>query len=325
MWRLLWFVVSVLTLATGLWVWNGRAHVRAAPREYNVPVGGQKAKLVEHATAASTTSAASKSSSRASPASYAAGYGDADDLLAYLNRLAPAANFGDAHAMYWMFRASRRCTRDYALYLGGPERSRSLERALEINAAGRMDEKSTREIYARCAAFKAALVNPYRDWRALLVRASQAGSPVAQATLADEMRGDAMRAGEGPAKARVEGQMLGLARTALRSKDPGVLIALAGVAATRVKPTDTDANGGSWQVDDTASVWTIAACQRGFDCSVDAEDFRYVCQLDDACQPFDTVIDMIRRRRPEQFSELELRASELNAKLDADDFDDIDL
>jgi hypothetical protein len=324
--RTRWIVVSVAAIAAGLFAWTWRGQERAVSRDDHLllaPVQKPKANLRE--VAIGPMESAPSPVSAASPADYAAAYRDAGDLLAFLNSLAPAADRSDANALYWMFRASRRCTRDYSLYLGGPERSRSLERALAVNLEGRMDEKSTREIYARCATFKAAANNPYRDWRALLVRASRAGSSIAKATLADETRIEILQAGDAAGKSRLEQQMRSLARDALRSKDPAVLMALSVVAADHVKPTDVDENGGSWQVDDEATVWAIAACQRGYDCSVDNEDFRYICQMDDACQPFDTVVDILLRHRPEKFPELELRATELNAKLDADRFDDIDL
>jgi len=60
--------------------------------------------------------------------------------------------------------------------------------------------------------------------------------------------------------------------------------------------------------DDESIVWMIAACQRGYDCSVENEEFRYACALEDACQPFDTVVDMLHRQRPADFAALELRA-----------------
>jgi hypothetical protein len=319
--RTRWIALSVAAVAAGLFAWIRLAHQGAASRSDGLVVGKRFPPGILDEASAATRSVAKPTT--ATPSSdHAAAYRDAGDLLAFLDSLAPAADRGDASAMYWMFRASRRCTRDYSLYLGGPERSRSLERALAINAAGRMDEKSTREIYARCAAFTAAPGNAYRDWGALLKRASDAGHPVAQATLAFELALKLMQAQDPRVDpnlvAKIEQDMRDLARAALRSKDPAALIQL-GHVMVLLKSPRVPAD------DDESIVWMIAACQRGYDCSVDNEEFRYACALEDACQPFDTVLDMLRRQRPEEFPALELRATEINARLDADRFDEFGL
>jgi hypothetical protein len=64
---------------------------------------------------------------------YAAGYRDADDLLAFVKSIAPSAEAGDPDALYWTFRASRRCVRDYIIYFGHGDHERTLERALAMN------------------------------------------------------------------------------------------------------------------------------------------------------------------------------------------------
>src|SRR6185295_15918996 len=125
MWRTRWIVVSVAGVAAGLFAWNWLVpQDGAVSRSDRVAVARQdtRRRALEEAMAA-TQSAAKPSRAAPSP-DYATAYRDADDLLAYVHSLAPAVDRGDANAMYWVFRASRRCTRDYLLYLGGPERSR---------------------------------------------------------------------------------------------------------------------------------------------------------------------------------------------------------
>jgi hypothetical protein len=322
--RVLAAIVAIVAVL-GAWYWRAGDRPDGDDQGVVVPVPSRVENPIETAHAGSSGNAVTTLKFDTGQPDYAAGYRDADDLLAFLKSIAPAAQAGDPDALYWTFRASRRCVRDYIVYFGHGDHERTLEGALAMNAQFGPDEKSTRELYARCASFKAAADNPYRDWKASLKRAADGGSPVGQAAFANEKRLELVGAQDPTSKARLEDEMLTLARQALRSKDPAVLIELSGVAATRVKPTDVDANGGSWQVDDMDSVWIIAACQRGYDCSLDNEDFRYVCHLDFACQPFDTILDFLRRRRPDNFDELQLRASDLNAKLDANRFDEIDL
>ena len=65
------------------------------------------------------------------------------------------------------------------------------------------------------------------------------------------------------------------------------------------------------------SAWRLAACRRGYDCSQQAEWLRFHCGMDFNCQPYESGIDYIRRNNGADFDELERRAGELNAKLDA--------
>jgi hypothetical protein len=70
-------------------------------------------------------------------------------------------------------------------------------------------------------------------------------------------------------------------------------------------------------------VWRLAACQRGFDCSQTAEWYRVMCRSDPNCQPYETGVDFIRRLRADDFAEIERRAADLNAKIDAGRFDEL--
>ncbi len=318
--RTRWIAVFVIAVVAGSYFLHGAAQKGIARNHVGpAPVEARPTKAVVPAAARPASSSGADTAKSASSRDYAAAYRDAQDLLAFLKSLAPAAETGDANALYWMFRASRRCVRDYMIYFGRPGHERSLETEL---AERFVDERSAREIHTRCAAFKAANDNPYRDWKALLKRASDAGDPIAEATQATEIRRNLISERD-PAKLQsMAAEINALARDALRSKDPAVLMELANLSTSEV--TRSDQRPGAQNVE-PSSVWQLAACQRGFECGADNEDFRYLCALDFACQPFDTLVDMVRRYYPEEFDELELRATELNAKLDAGRFDDIDL
>ncbi len=67
----------------------------------------------------------------------------------------------------------------------------------------------------------------------------------------------------------------------------------------------------------------LAACQRGLECGRDSEQFQFFCKWDPECRQSETMVDLFRRREGPKFDELQLRANELNAKLDADRFDEI--
>src|SRR4051812_18451433 len=105
--------VAVLTLA--VLAWYRRAdfpptllapahHVVPAPKlaDFAAPRAGNSPSVVHHGLAA-----------RTSP-DYGAQYRHAEDLLAFLEALSPAAAEGDVNALYYLAVASRRCTREYS-------------------------------------------------------------------------------------------------------------------------------------------------------------------------------------------------------------------
>ena len=260
----------------------------------------------------------------ASFSDYARSYHDADDLLGFLRQLAPAGDAGNPDALYFMAVASRRCTRDYEAFFGREGRERSLENVLALNAFSRVGEQAIRDLWRQCANFRTLAEGPWRSWRGMLDKAVAAGSPGAIAMYASVLTSEYLQAqGEG-AKEELRGRIESMARDALKSKRPEALFWLSGAIPMTMKATDEDENGGSWQRDDMESMLIIAACQRGFDCSAGSEAFTWMCQYDPACQPFESVVDLIRRRAGARFDAVQLRANELNQQLDEDRFVEID-
>ncbi|HEV8442284.1 MAG TPA: hypothetical protein VGQ27_02350 [Steroidobacteraceae bacterium] len=316
--RTRWIVVTTLALALGAIAWRS-LQVRVLPRDTAIFPETERPRPRALVNPVAAPGVDGKSAPAATPGDYATGYHNANDLLAYLDSLASAAERGDTNAMYWMFRASRRCVRDYAIYFGAGAHERTLERALVMNAHT-LDERSTRELYTKCANFRAASDNRYRDWRTLLKRASDAGNPVAEATQAAATFSNLNSWPDATTSQQMRDDMVALARDALRSRDPAVLAEMSQVSGARRRAGGA---GDPGEADDASAVWLLAACQRGYDCSMDNEEYRAICVMDRACQPSDTLVDFYRRYNPERFDALELRATELNAQLDAGNFDDI--
>jgi len=103
--RTRWIALSVAAVAAGLFAWIRLAHQGAASRSDGLVVGKRFPPGILDEASAATRSVAKPTT--ATPSSdHAAAYRDAGDLLAFLDSLAPAADRGDASAMYWMFRAS---------------------------------------------------------------------------------------------------------------------------------------------------------------------------------------------------------------------------
>jgi hypothetical protein len=243
---------------------------------------------------------------------YAAQFLHAADLLSFLEALAPAAADGDVGALYYLGVASRRCTREYSTLFGPPGKEMTLEVALEKDYWTKYHEQLARRIFGQCARFKAAADNPFTEWQNLLEAAAEAGSGPAKALFAFEMQNGMIRVRDLTERREMTSEIRTLAQEAIRSKDPEALFHLAYVESI---------TGRSGTPEDVAGAWMLAACQRGLECGRTSEQFQFFCKWDPACRPSETLVDLFRRRP--RFEELQRLANELNAKLDADRFDEI--
>jgi len=103
-----------------------------------------------------------------------------------------------------------------------------------------------------------------------------------------------------------------LALEALKSKDPEVIFDMGDLAGLFV--------GDMQKASQEQWVWRLAACKRGYECGQNAEWYQHQCRFDTNCQPYESGVDFIRRANSEDFEEIDRLSNELNAKLDADDF-----
>jgi hypothetical protein len=243
---------------------------------------------------------------------YAAQFRSAGDLLSFLEALAPAAAEGDVPALYYLAVASRRCTREYSELFGPPGREKTLDEALEKDFWTKYYEQLARKIYGQCQRFKALAANPFTEWRDLLEAAAEAGSGPAKALLAFEMQNGMIREHDPTARGQTTNEIRALAKEAIRSKDPEAIFHLAFVESI---------TGRTGTPEDVAGAWMLAACQRGLECGSTSEGFQFFCKWDPACLPSETLVDLFRRRP--RFDDFQRLANELNAKLDADRFDEI--
>jgi hypothetical protein len=245
---------------------------------------------------------------------YGAQYRHSPDLLAFLEALAPAAADGDVEALYYLAAASRRCTREYGTLFGPPGKEKGLEEAMQPGSWTKYHEQVARRIHAQCARFKAAPGNAFTEWENLMQAATEAGSGPAKAVLAFELQQGMNRLHDPAAREEQKSAIRTLAKEAIRTKDPQVLFQLSSVESI---------TGMSGTPANVTIIWMLAACERGLACGADTEHFQFFCRWDPACQPTETMVDLLRRREGANFDEIERRANELNEQLDADRFDEI--
>jgi hypothetical protein len=313
--------IFLLLVAAGVLI-AGVAWYTRAPRNEPAPAIAPTVPLaatpdVVAPAASSPTQAAEVAKPREkilTPGDIAIRFHDATDMLAFAMSILDAANAGDGAAQYYMYRAIRRCTSEYGLYFGRNDRERTLDQALiQAERIQGLSPDSTRELYQQCRAFKESNLKGLGEGPVWLDAAVKSRYPLALAAKAVERftSGFGMTP-EASAARRTDGGAL--AREALRSREPEVIFDLAGVASLTQKGEAAD---------EIAGVWMIAACQRGFDCGGHSEAFRFLCRLDVACQPYETLVDLLRRQLGERFDEFERRARELNDDIDHERFDKI--
>ena len=205
--------------------------------------------------------------------------------------------------------ASRRCTREYSTLFGPPGREKTLEVALEKEYWTKYHEPLARKIYGQCARFKAWQRQTHSpNGRACsTLRPRPAMAPPRHCSHSRWAGENRMRDAEMNSDIRT---LAG--KEAIRAKDPEALFQLAYVESI---------SGRSGTAEDMAGAWMLAACQRGLECGRTSEHFQFFCKWDPECKPSETLVDLFRRRP--RFDEFQRFANELNAKLDADRFDEI--
>ena len=181
------------------------------------------------------------------------------------------------------------------------------------NAAG-FPQDYLRKLHQQCERMRGDDLESFGDADAWLRNAVDAGSPLALILRARLQAGRSpIRGTDGAADSDPEARRLAIA--ALTSKRPMVILQAGEVSALLQVPAYSDA------VETTA--WALTACQRGLDCSTKSDWFQLQCAADQNCQPFESGVDIMRRRLGNDFDAAERRAREINAALDEDRYDDL--
>jgi hypothetical protein len=248
----------------------------------------------------------------------------ADDYFEFVESVIGDARRGDHGAQYYVFEALRFCDSGYRSYFKGRARNRTLDEALiwASTSGPLLDAEEARDIHRKCHRLKEQGGSEFGTADTWLTAAADAGHPLAQAAKAFKLLAETTPASTAAPSndATVSAdQAAELLRHALRSKDPSVLWTIGDLA----KPLSGDAVTAErlqW-------VWRLAACQRGYDCSEAAGWYRFACRLDPQhlCQPGEDGLDYIRRATENEFIEIEREATEVNAKVDAGAWSELQL
>lgn len=232
--------------------------------------------------------------------------------LDFANSTIRDAESGNRDAQYFLGKALRFCDATYSMYFERKGQVLTLDEALMWAARLSRSGAYVQRIYDRCHELKEHYAKEFRKSSDWIEEAANAGQPAALAMLALQGFSDntappskrsSTAGGDPMADFRAN------LRAAVESKDPEVLWQI-GLAQ------------GFLNTDFAEKVknqlaWWLVSCQRGYDCSAQADWLALDCPDESFCTPGISGIDYIRNGSGADWPEIQVRAQEINAKLDA--------
>jgi len=243
------------------------------------------------------------------------------DYLVFARSTLGAAQAGDPSAQYYLGKALGFCDETYQIYFRRNKRRLTLDEALEYSAEVHRSRSETRTIYERCHELEsqADLKRQFGNSSDWISKASDAGQPVAQATVAiinlqwKQLEAAGSAAASSALQIKTDSDPHTLLMAAVESKDPEALWYI-GLAQGLLNP------GSATALQDQYA-WWLVSCQRGMDCSPDADWIQMSCQ--DMCGLSGP--DFIRIAAGNHWQEVERRAQEIDDKVNAGDSSDLGL
>jgi len=310
-------IVAILAVAVAIFLVNGRPDKHASGQSSQA----QTSKVALPTAATSNASAPQPPASPDDPgptvlAGQAESLKHATDYLEYAKNTIDAARRSDHEAQYYLSQALHYCDSGYRMYFDRYGKRRTLDEALQwASTRSTMSANEAKQVYERCHRLMdeghRADFGKSADW---VEQSSNGGFPLGKVAMARSLLVEAGSNGvDTEASRRNDAKKLAI--EALHSKNPDVVWQMGDVAPSFVGDVER-ANKEQW-------AWRIAACERGYDCGKGADWLAFACRFDPNCQPYETGVDVMRRMIGPDFDEIEQRAKELNARLDADQFDDL--
>ena len=323
-------VTVLMITVTGFGLWYGLGQRKTS--------AGRAAATATAAGAAPTSPRATKShagiaeshvvtSDVPSPIDYAKAFRESTNYRSFILSALPAAQSGDPDAQYYLHAALAYCDESYSFYFRPRGKVLTLDEAIAVRSElpGPSMTEAIKRAYSRCHEVNEAKDSGWGTAQGWLSKATDAGQPVAQMETAQKIflrplvRGGVSAESEDPAIAQgtyIEARSL--VRAAIESKNPQAIFDMGGLQGFLQQGEPQE------QMTQDAITWEYVACLRGFDCGVDAEWYRQFCLSGSNCLPGESGVDYLRRTAPMlNVLDLEQRAYDLNAKIDAGAWDEL--
>jgi hypothetical protein len=270
-------------------------------------------------------------------------FAESRDYWALAHEILPSAQAGDADAQFYLWKVqedscgSGHPYRGFVMYQGElASRDQARQWAVAAVARGTRHPQSVEEVllfYDRCHRLYKEGTKDLGDPRDWLERATESGQPIAQAETArlrllqEQEKIWARVGGARPTPDTLPDALLPpiggdadpreLVRIAVESKDPEVLFEIGGLQKLLNPSQSRD------EVDLNSTAWAYIACSRGFDCSY------YGAPTEEPCAPTEShcirVPEDLMKRAHGNWAPVQERVNQLNAALDAGQFDQLGL
>jgi hypothetical protein len=248
-------------------------------------------------------------------------FAESHDYWEYANRIYPAAVVGDADAQFYLSRVLEYCDEENRMYFQRRGQKLTLDQALQYAAQRHLSNDIALSVYEKCHEFQEgdpAKLGNSAEW---LAKATEAGQPLAEANTATKILSERLQqnfvnaGGVAPPSTAIKNETdpRALFRAAIESRDPEVLFSI-GEAQSLLHPASRDINTARF-------AWWLVACQRGLDCSGSAEWVRNSCANDPSCASASNQSDLVRYLAGDNWPNVQQRAQEISAKLDAGQWD----
>lgn len=250
-----------------------------------------------------------------------------EDYGVLIDKLLPLAEDGNAKAQYDVYKTMAYCQERVKFFFTRAGRRLSLEEGLAWALKRNVSYETAQAVHKKCRKFidtdpkdeQSAAV----DW--LNASAKQGYAP-AQSALAAKIVEEQVRRGFENASGVAASPSTDpldhtksateLLSEAVKSRDPEVLFTI-GEVMPLLHPTAADS--GSERL-----AWMALACERGFDCSAQAEWVVNSC-LTAECRSINSQTEVVRILAGDRWHEVQARARELGASLDASQGDQLGL
>jgi hypothetical protein len=236
------------------------------------------------------------------------------NYLEFARAAIDSAKAGDSEAQFYLGKALRFCSDGggpYLAYFQKKGQSLTLNQALQNSAQNHRSNSFTQSIYGRCHDLREIGLAEFGDGWDWLEKAANAGQPAAQATVAlTTLSQEAFAAASaGAQSADKVANSRSMLLAAVSSKDPEALWIIGEAQGTYDQSFDDKVKN--------QLAWWLVSCQRGFDCSPDADWIQLDCREDTYCTFGTSGIDYIRNASVANWPDIEQRARDINAKLEA--------
>jgi hypothetical protein len=273
-----------------------------------------------------TSSAFQSATSTSSPIDYKKSFAEARNYWDYAHKILPAAKAGNADAQFYLSRLLERCNEDNKMYFERRGEKLTLDQGLQFAVERHLPIELAQSAFERCHEFhenNSEELGNASDW---LAKATDAGQPIAEATMASkilfqEVTQNIAQTSGAPRASAIQiassADPRELLRAAVESRDPEVLFSI-GDAQGMLNPSSSD-------IATNRFAWWLVACQRGLDCSANATWVKNMCASDPQCASADSPSDLVRGLARDIWPEVQQRAQEISAKLDAGEWSELGL